>query len=208
MLTFRRAVVIAAPLLAYAATLLHGDLEFGQDTTRFTAVHLVLAPVVCLLAWMMVLLVDGVPGAAATATRLLAVPFAVSYTAFTVFGGVAPAAYVRETNELPPGEQQAAAELIHSVSHGPFARPLYLVASVLWLAAMLAVVVTLRRRAPIPALVLVAVGAALFAKSHVPPLGAAGMTAVLAGVIWIELTRSIAPEPHPAPVRGEPHAEP
>ena len=93
-------------------------------------------------------------------------------------------------------EQRPAAELIHSVSHSALARPLYLVASLLWLAAMSAVVVALwsRTQAPRPALVLLAVGAAAFARSHVRPWGPAGMAAILAGVIWLELAATVGAE--------------
>ena len=52
---------------------------------------------------------------------------------------------------------------------------------------MLALVLALRRQAPLPALLLLAVGGLLFAKSHVRPWGPAGMTAFLAGAVWVEL---------------------
>ena len=176
-------------MAGYFAALLHPGLTVGESAGLFMAVHLAMPAIVCLLAWMILFLVEGIEGAAATAARVLAIPFAVAYTAFTAFGGVAIGAFVWKTNELPADDQRPAAELIHSVSHSALARPLYLVASLLWLAAMSAVVVALwgRTRAPRPALVLLLVGAAAFARSHVRPWGPAGMAAVLAAVIWLEL---------------------
>jgi hypothetical protein len=66
---------------------------------------------------------------------------------------------------------------------------MYVIASALWLAAMLSVVLALWREglAPRSALVLLAIGSAAFGRSHVRPWGAAGMAAVFAGVLWIEL---------------------
>jgi hypothetical protein len=189
-------VILGAPLAGYVAALLHPGLTVGESARLFLAVHLALPAIVCLLAWMMLFLVEGIEGVAASAARVLAIPFAVAYTAFTAFGGIAIGAFVWKANELRADRQRPAAELIHSVSHSALARPLYLVASLLWLAAMSAVVVALwsRTQAPRPALVLLAVGAAAFARSHVRPWGPAGMAAVLAGVIWLELAARSSPE--------------
>ena len=194
-MSIRRAVIFGAPLLAYVAALLHPHLMVGNDPWLFIGVHLALMMSVCLLAWMIVFLVEGIDGVAAITARVLAIPFAVAYTLFTAFGGVTIGAFVWKANELPAGEQQPAAALIHSVSHSALAHPLYLTASLLWLGAMLAVVAALWGQGPLPALALVAVGAAAFARSHVRPWGPAGMAAVLAGVIWLELKPRPATEP-------------
>jgi hypothetical protein len=189
-------VVFGAPLLAYVDSLLHPrQLYLGEDPWFFIGVHLAFTPILCLLAWMIVLLVDGVEGRPATAARLLAVPFAVAYTLFTAFDGVAIGAFVWKADALAPPQQQTAGNLIHSVSHSELERPLFLVASLFWFAAVMAVIVTLWRRAPRPALVLLGLGAAAFARSHVRPWGPAGMAAVLAGVVWLELRPRHAAEP-------------
>jgi hypothetical protein len=180
--------MFAGPLLLYVTTLLHPDhLLIGVDPWRFIAVHLAVPVLVCLVAWTLLLLVDGIDNRAAAIARLLVIPFAVSYSVFTTFDGVAIGAFVWKTNELPAAERPAAARLINSVSQSSLAHPLYLVAGALWLAAVLAVVVALRRSAPLPALALITVGAAAFALSHVRPWGPLGMAAFLAGVVWFEL---------------------
>lgn len=184
----RRVVIFGAPLLSYVAGLLHPHrLLLGHDPWFFIGVHLAQPVIICLLAWMLLLLVDGVENPAATLVRFLAIPFAVAYTLFTAFGGVALGAFAWKANELPVAEQATAARLIHDVSHSSLAHPLYLIASLLWLATALAVAFALRDRAALPALALFAIGAALFARSHVRPWGPAGMAAVLAGVVWLEL---------------------
>jgi hypothetical protein len=184
----RRAVLFGAPLLFYIAGVLHpAKLVVGEDDRLFLGLHLALPFVICLLAWSLVLLVDGVHNRAATLARVLVIPFAIAYTAFEAVAGIARGAFVWKANDLPAEGQPAAAQLISSVSHSGLARPLYLTSSALWLAAALSVVVALRRSAPIPALVLMALGAILFAKTHVRPWGPGGMAAFLAGVVWFEL---------------------
>jgi hypothetical protein len=191
----RRAAVVAGPLLLYVTGLIHpSGVRVGEDDSLFLGVHLAFPFVICLTAWSLVLLVEGIDGAAATLARALAIPFAVAYTAFATFDGIAVGTFVAKANDLPAGAQPAAAELIHRVTHSELEWPLYVVAAVAWLAAALAVVVALRRHAPAPALALMAIGAVIFAKSHVRPWGPAGMAAFLAGVVWLELRAARAGE--------------
>jgi hypothetical protein len=192
----RRAVLFGAPLLAYVAGMLHPThVLVGGSPWLYIGVHLAWALIACLLAWMLILLVDGVEGLAARTVRVLAIPFAVSYTLFTSFGGVAIGAFVWKANELPPDQRPAAATLIDIVTHSSLAGPIRVCANLLWLAAALAVVLALRKKAPLPALALLAVGAAIFAYRHERPWGAGGMAALLAGVVWLELKPAPAPEP-------------
>ena len=153
----------------------------------YIGVHLAWPLLACLLAWMFILLVAGIDGAAATATRVLAIPFAVAYTLFTTFAGVGIGAFVWKANQLPPAEQPASSALIENVIHSSLSTPIRLTANLLWLATALALVAALRKNAPFPALALVALGAAAFAYRHERPWGPGGMAAVLAGVIWLEL---------------------
>ena len=184
----RRAVIFGAPLLAYFIGVLHPHhLAFGEKDRLFMAIHLVFPFVICLMAWALFLLVDGVENRAATVARILVVPFAVAYTAFEAVAGIARGALVWKENDLPEADHLGAQQLISDFTHSGLARPLYLTASLVWLAAALSVVVALRRRASIPALGLMALGAILFAYSHVRPWGPAGMAAFLAGSVWYEL---------------------
>ena len=184
----RRAVIFGAPLLAYFIGVLHPDkLVFGEKDRLFMAIHIAFPFVICLLAWALFLLVDGVDNRAATLARILVVPFAVAYTAFEAVAGIARGALVWKETDLPAGEQLGARQVISDFTHSGLARPLYLTASLLWLAAALSVVVALRRRASVPALGLMALGAVLFAYTHVRPWGPAGMAAFLAGSVWYEL---------------------
>src|SRR5215510_6149710 len=94
----RRVAVFAGPLLFYVAILIHPTgLRVGRDDSLFLAVHLVLPFLVCLLAWSLYLLVEGVENRAATAARILVIPFAVAYTAFVTFDGIAIGMFVSKT---------------------------------------------------------------------------------------------------------------
>jgi hypothetical protein len=162
----------------------------------YLGVHLTWPFLACMLAWMFILLVEGIEGAAATAVRVLAIPFAVAYTLYTAFAGVGIGAFVWKANELPANQQPGASTLIENVIHSSIGSPIRWTATLLWLATTLAVVLALRGRAPLGGLTLFAVGAAVFAYRHERPWGAAGMVAVLAGVIWIELKPQASPDPH------------
>jgi len=126
-------------------------------------------------------------GRAAALARLLVIPFAVSYTAFTTFSGITVGEFVREAGTLSPAEQLLADTLIGRVSHGSVADWIWYVAIAFWLAVVLSIIVALRGRVPLPGLVLMAIGAVAFARSHVSPWGAIGMAAFFAGVVWVEL---------------------
>lgn len=188
-LDVRRAVVFGAPLLAYVAGMLHpSHVLVGGSPWLYIGVHLAWPLLACLLAWMLILLVQGLDGIAAASARVLAIPFAVLYTLFTAFAGVGVGAFVWKANELPAADHAAASALIESVTHSSLVGPLRWCANVAWLAASLAVVIALRKRAPLPALALITIGAVAFAYQHERPWGAGGMAAVLAGVVWYELT--------------------
>jgi hypothetical protein len=184
----RRAVIFGGPVLAYLIGIGHPDhLAVGESDRLFIAIHVAFPFAICLLAWGLWLLVDGVDNRAATAARVLVVPFAIAYTAFESVAGIARGTLVWKANDLSGDRQLHAAELISAWTHSGVARPLYVTASVLWLAAALGVVAALRRRAPAPALALMTLGALLFAWTHVRPWGPGGMAAFLAGVVWVEL---------------------
>jgi hypothetical protein len=69
----------------------------------------------------------------------------------------------------------------------PLGYVIYFGAGLLWLAVALTVVTALGARAPRPALVLMAIGAAVFALGHARPVGPIGMMLFLAGIAWLEL---------------------
>jgi hypothetical protein len=195
--TFRRAVLFGAPLLGYVVAMLHPThLRIGESPWLYIGIHLFMPVLVGLLAWMILLLVSGVENRAATTARLLVVPFALVYIVFSTFAGLAYGVMVWRANRLPAGEQAGAVALIHEVFHNGVRSAIYVVAAVLWVAAVLATAVALRHQAPLPALLLLVVGAIVFGYSHERPWGPAGMAAILAGVAWLELKPKSTTETH------------
>ena len=62
----RRAVIFGGPLLAYLIGIAHpSQLVVGESERLFLAIHLAFPFVICLLAWTLVLLVDGIDDRAA-----------------------------------------------------------------------------------------------------------------------------------------------
>jgi hypothetical protein len=193
-ISLRRSVLLGAPLFGYVVGMLHPTrLRLDQSPWLYIGIHLGMPVLIGLLAWMIVLLVEGIDNRAATAARLLVVPFALVYSVFTTFAGLAYGVMVWKAGRLPAKEQPGALALIHDVFHNGLERTVYVSAGLLWLAAVVAAAFALRGRAPVPALALLAIGAAIYANSHERPWGPAGMATILAGIVWLEF--------RPSPVR-------
>jgi len=186
----RRAVLVGVPLAYLVLGLLHPteNPEVGDATGLFIGLHLVQLVLIGGLAYVLWLLVGELDGRAASLARALILPFVILYTALDAVLGIAWGIVAREANELPVADRPAAGRLIEALLEPePSGYVLYFGAGLLWLAAALAVVTALRGRAPTPSLVLMALGATVFALGHAPPVGPVGMSLFLAGIAWLEL---------------------
>jgi hypothetical protein len=185
----RRAFLFGIPLLYLILGLLHPeDPRFGDETRFFIGLHIAQLFLIGGLAYSLWLLVDGVDGRAAAIARALILPYAIAYTAFDSIVGIAMGAAVQEANAAPAADQAAVARLIDAISEeDPAGYVLYFGAALLWLGAAVAVAVALRRTAPRPAVVLIVLGALVFAVAHPQPTGPIGMGLLLAGIAWLEL---------------------
>jgi hypothetical protein len=186
----RRTVLFGTPLLYLVLGLLHPnpDPGLGDDTGLFIGLHIAQLFLIGGLAYSLWLLVDGVESGAARVARALILPYVITYAAFDAVAGIAMGGVVREANRLPAGDQAAAGRLIDALRAETWSGYLfYVLTALIWLAAVLAVVIALRKSAPRPALVLIGLGAAIFAVGHPQPTGPVGMAFFLAGVAWLEL---------------------
>ena len=132
---------------------------------------------------------DGVEGRAATIARALIIPFVVAYTALDAILGIAWGIATETANDLPAAHQGGAGQLVDELISGdpdPRGLILYWGAGQLWLAVALAAVAALRNTAPLGALVLMSLGAAVFTLGHAPPMGPVGMGLILAGIALAE----------------------
>jgi hypothetical protein len=186
----RRAVLFGVPFLYLVLGLLHptSNPEIGDETGFFIGLHVAQLFLIGGLAYMFWLLVEGIESRAASVARALILPFVIVYTALDSVLGIAWGIVAEKANELPVADQAAASRLIDVLLEpAPLGYILYFGAGLLWLAVALAVVTALWRSAPRPALVLMAIGATVFALGHARPMGPIGMTLFLAGIAWLEL---------------------
>ena len=186
----RRAVLFGVPFLYLVLGLLHptSNPELGDETGFFIGLHVVQLFLIGGLAYALWLLVEGLDSRAARFARALILPFVIAYTALDAVLGLAWGIAAQKANELPAPDQAAAGRLIHNLNEPElFGYIGYFGAGLLWLAVALTVVTALGKKAPRPALALMALGALVFALGHARPMGPIGMALFLAGIAWLEL---------------------
>jgi hypothetical protein len=186
----RRTILFGVPFLYLVLGLLHptSNPELGDETGMFIGLHVAQLFVIGGLAYTLWLLAEGLDSRAARAARALILPFVIVYTALDAVLGIAWGIAARKANELPVADQAAAGRLIHDLNEPElFGYIGYFGAGLLWLAVALAVGRALGKKAPGPALMLMAAGAIVFALGHARPMGPIGMALFLAGIAWLEL---------------------
>ncbi len=189
-LTIRRTVLFGTPLLYIVLGIIHPmeDPGLGEATGVFIGLHFAQMFLIAGLAYSLWLLVDGIESRAATVTRALILPFVILYTTLDAIAGLGMGDLVRMANDLPAAEQATLGPFIDELREPDIGGyVIYLGAGLSWFAAVVAAAVALKRRGPRPALVLMALGALIFAVGHPKPTGPIGMSLFLAGVIWLEL---------------------
>jgi hypothetical protein len=189
--TWRRVVLFGIPSLYLLLGLLHptANPELGDETELFIWLHIAQLFLIGGLGYVLWLLVEGVRNRAATLARALTLPFVVVYTALDAILGIAWGIAAETANQLPAADQPGAGRLIDELIAGdpdPRGLILYWGAGLLWLAVALAVVAALRDTAPLGALVLISIGAAVFTLGHARPMGPTGMGLILLGIAWLE----------------------
>ena len=186
----RRTVLFGTPLLYIVLGILHPmeDPGLGDATGLFIGLHFAQMFLIAGLALSLWLLVDGLESRAATVTRALILPFVILYTTLDAIAGLGMGDLVRMANELPAAEQAVLGPFIDELREPDVAGyAIYLGAGLSWFAAVLASTFALKRRGPGAALVLMALGALVFAVGHPKPTGPIGMALFLVGVAWLEL---------------------
>jgi hypothetical protein len=189
----RRGVLLGAPFLYLILGLLHptANPELGDTTGLFIGLHIAQLFLIGGLAYALWLLLEGLQSRAAEVARALILPFVIAYTALDAVLGIAWGLAADKANELPVADQAEAGRFIEALLEPtPLGYVLYFGAGLLWLAVALATVTALWGTAPLPALVLMALGAIVFALGHARPMGPIGMALFLAGVAWFELRPS------------------
>jgi hypothetical protein len=188
----RRLILFGTPLALGLVTLVHPvvrrspAVELQGQVGLWLGVHLLQLALLCLLAVTMWLLVDGLPGRAASVSRAALLPFVAFYGAFDALVGIATGQMVRKAAQLP--QAAVTADVLWAGRlHDPLVGAVVLPAALAWLTASLAAALALARagapRSGVAALVLAGL---LLAVDHAPPFGPLAMLWLLIAVVVLE----------------------
>jgi hypothetical protein len=160
---------------------------------RFLAIHVIFALALALLGLCVILLLDGVRGAAARISRTSAFIFVVTYIMYETIIGTVTALLVRGAAALPPYEQAVINAAVNRIWMDPLLGDapsvLFLVATLSWPLAVISAAAALRRSG-LPLLPCILLGLSSMFTFHASPLGSVGMLLFLFAVLGIERTGS------------------
>jgi hypothetical protein len=195
----RRAFFATAVVGYFLIGVVHpAEIEVGDATTLYIAIHLIQPFLILLLAWGVWLLVDGLPGRAAQVARLAIVPYAIAYSMFDAIAGVALGGVVRLANDASAADAAAVQRLMDSgtdyVGIG-----IFIASDLSWFAMAFAAAVAVKQIGGLGPTLLMAIGAAIFAIAHPFPTGPIGIALFGLGVAWLEIRREAAKAPEAQP---------
>lgn len=191
----RRAFMIVPALVLAGVLLLHPNDEADTiyESVRpvvddWILVHVVLLLMFPLLALAAFMLLDGLPGRAATVARLALVFFAVIYTAWEVMVGLSTGILTDYANGLPAAEQTAVAGAIQDFNEHWVTQVALVIGFAGWIVAMLATAIAARGiGAGWTAVVLLGLAAAF--AIHPPPVGPVALVCLAVGSLLFERAR-------------------
>jgi uncharacterized membrane protein YccF (DUF307 family) len=176
------------------------NIEVGDETTLYLALHLVQPLLILLLAWGVWLLVKGLTGRAAQIARIAIVPYAIAYSMLDAIAGVALGQAVREANRMSPADAAVVQRLLDGGSGQDYIGIAIFIASGLtWFVMALATALAVKQVGGRGPAVLMTIGAAIFAVGHPFPTGPIGIALFGLGVAWLEVRRGRAPIPEAQP---------
>jgi hypothetical protein len=198
-LTKKRLAFLMGVPLAWAVLLwFHpggdGDVIYTSlqdEVTTWQIVHVGTLVFIGLMGVALYLLVQDLPGKAATISRLAIGPFVLFYAAWEAVIGLGTGALVQHANDLPPGQRPAVSDAIQSLQDnvivgdpGVFA----IIGILAWVTAVVAAVVAYRRVAA-PVMVSVLLGLSVVVVSHPPPIGPIGLVCFAAAAGLLAISR-------------------
>jgi hypothetical protein len=185
--------LIGVPL-AWAVVLLFHPTGDGEDfypivrahVTAWITVHVGTLLFVPLIAAVVYLLLRGVEGTAARASRVALAPFVLFYATWEALIGIGVGVLADEVNALPAAEQPAGANVLEEFADGGIIRAFELIGTGSLFVALSAAGIALRRRAGAPlAVPILLVLAAVPIAWHVRPFGQIGLALFIAAVILV-----------------------
>ena len=200
----RRVAILVSPIALAVLAAIHPGSATPDDLPTWMAIHVLQIPLAAGLGISVLLLVDGMPGLAATLTRAATLPWIAAFAAFDALAGLAEGIVV----DVGADQADAAAaldEIRASLTGG------ILIDIVGWitiggaLVTGLALIATMRAAGrSVVGAGLVAVGALVWTVIH-PLVGAPAMLAFALGSFLVERSR---PDPDESPAEGESYQRP
>lgn len=196
----RRACFLVAVVGYFVIGVIHpAEIEVGDETTLYIAIHLVQPFFILLLAWGVWLLVKDLPGRAAQVARIAIVPYAIAYSMFDAIAGVALGGIVRLANDASAADAAAVQRLMDTGTDYVGA-VIFVASGLLWFVMALAAAIAVKQIGGLGPTLLMAIGAAIFAVGHPFPPGPIGIALFGLGVAWLEIRREAAQAPEAQPV--------
>ena len=198
---YERAFLIGVPVCWALFLLLHptGDGEdfypiVSDQVTAWMTVHLATLVFVPLMAGVVLLLLRGVEGAAATVSRVALGVFMVVYMAWEVLIGIGTGVLVDQVNQLEGADQVAGAALVEAFTDNGLVSAIEPIGTGAWIVALCAAGVALVRERGVPVAVPILLAlSAVPTAWHVFPFGQVGLVLFIAAVIIV--IRATRPEP-------------
>jgi hypothetical protein len=195
---FRRLFLVAPPLALAVVLWWHpagGSNVYegvSDDVGAWLLVHTTFLFITPLLGLAGFVLLRGLEGRAATASRVAIVFFLVFYTAWEMTIGVGTGVLVDYANGLPPAEQAVVADAIQDYNRNWIAADpsiALVLGSLGWIVAMVAAAIAFRHAGAGWSVTLLVGFAALFAI-HPPPIGPIGLVCFAAAGVLIDRARA------------------
>jgi hypothetical protein len=186
----RRACFLFAVVGYFIIGVIHpAEIEVGDETTLYIAIHLVQPFFILLLGWGVWLLVKDLPGRAAQVARVAIVPYAIAYSMFDAIAGVSLGGIVRLANDASAADGAVVQRLMDSgTDYVGFV--IFVASGLSWFVMALAAAIAVKPIGGLGPTLLMAIGAAIFAVGHPFPPGPIGIALFGLGIAWLEVRRS------------------
>jgi hypothetical protein len=185
-------LVPTTAILLAGVLLLHPQFDGGvyeglsDQVNRWVAVHIALAVGVGLMSIAAFTLIDGLPGRAATVSRVALTVFPVVFIAWEATLGVGTGLMVDQANGLAVGDRGPVADSIQGYFDSPVLFGLSAIGNGAWIVAMIAAALAFRRAGARGSVVALLGLSSLFVLHDAGPVGAIGLTCFAAAAVLVQ----------------------